>query len=121
MMGNFLSGTQKDLDKDSYKTPPETLDTESEPEYDDNPNAPEISEDNLENDSEVEELLNNPENDTALDLHSLLNLPDILNIKAGHNTYNSDTEHSDNEEYPPSHSRQRESRSHSSTGYRGSN
>ena len=77
MMENFLSGTHSDSDKDSYKTPPETLDTESEPEYDNDPNAPELSEDNLENDSEVEELLNKPENDTELDLHRLLSFPDI--------------------------------------------
>ena len=94
--GNFLSWKYNDSDKDLYETPPETLDTESEPEYDDNPNAPEISEDDLENDSEVEELLNKPENDTALDLHRLLNFPDILNLTVGHNTCNSDTKHSEN-------------------------
>ena len=69
--GNFLSGTHNDSDEDSYKTPLETLDTESEPEYYDIPNAPELSEDNLKNDLEVEELLNNPENDTALDLQKM--------------------------------------------------
>ena len=57
--GNFLSGTNNDLDDDWCETPLETLDTESEPEYDDNPNTPQISEDDLENDLEVEELLNN--------------------------------------------------------------
>ena len=49
-MGNFLSGTHSDSDEDSYKTPPET---ESEPEYDEDPNAPELSDDDLENDEEV--------------------------------------------------------------------
>ena len=92
--GNFLSGTHDDLDEDSYKNPLETLDTESEPEYDGNPNTPEISEADLENDSEVEELLNNPENDTASDLHRLQNFPDILDLKTGQNTSNSDTKQS---------------------------
>ena len=96
MIENFLSGTHSDLDKDSYETPLETLDTESELEYDDDPNTPELSDDNLENDSEVEELLNRPENDTAISLHSLLNFPDILNLTAGQRTCNSDTEHSGN-------------------------
>ena len=81
------------------------MDTESELEYDDDPNTPELSDDNLENDLEVEELLNRPENDTAISLHSLLNFPDILNLTAGRKTCNSDTKHSDNENYPPSHSR----------------
>ena len=73
-MGNFLSGTYSDLDKESYKTPPESLKTELEPEYDVNPNAPELSEDNLDNDEEVKELLNRPENDSAISLGGLLNL-----------------------------------------------
>ena len=60
---NFLSGTYSDSEEESYKTPLESLKTESEPEYDDNPNAPELSEDNLENDEEVKELLNRPENE----------------------------------------------------------
>ena len=47
MMGNFLSGTYSDLDEESYETPLESLKTESEPEYDDDSNAPELSEDNL--------------------------------------------------------------------------
>ena len=45
MMGSILSGNKDNLDDDLYKTPPETLDTESETEYDDNLNAPEISKD----------------------------------------------------------------------------
>ena len=76
--GNFLSGKYNNSDDDSYKTPPETLDTESEPEYD-----------------------NNLENDTALDLHKLLNFPGILDLKTGQNTSNSDNEQSDMREYPP--------------------
>ena len=62
-MGNFLSGTHSDSDEDLYKTPPET---ESELEYDDDPNAPELSDDDLKNDEEVEELLNRPENDSVI-------------------------------------------------------
>ena len=46
MIWNLLSGTHSDSDEDSYETP---LEQESEPEYDDNPNAPELSHDNLEN------------------------------------------------------------------------
>ena len=115
-MGNFLSGTHSDSDKDSYETPPET---ESEPEYDEDPNAPELSDDDLENDEEVEELLNRPENDLTISLHSFLNFPDILNLNtADQGTCHSDTEHSDN--YPPSHSLQRKSKSPIPTGGEGS-
>ena len=108
------------MDKDLYETPSKTLDTESETKYDDNPNAPEISEDDLENKSEVKELLNNPENDTVLDLHKFLNTPDILDLKTGQDTSNSDSEQSEMREYPPSCSRQREPRPHSPTGILGS-
>ena len=48
MMENFLSGTYSDSDEKSYDTPPESLEMESDPEYDDDPNAPELSEDDLE-------------------------------------------------------------------------
>ena len=41
--GNYLSLNNDDSDDDSYKTPPETIKTESE----DNPNAPEILMKNL--------------------------------------------------------------------------
>ena len=78
--GNFISGTNDDSEDDSYNTPPKIV-KDSDPEYDDNPNAPENSEDDFKNNSEVEELLDNPENDTAIDLHKLLNFPDILDIK----------------------------------------
>ena len=106
-MGNFLSGTHSDSDEDSYKTPPET---ESEPENDDDPNAPELSEDDLENDEEVKELLNRPENDSVVSLHSFLKFLDILNLKtADQGASNSDTKHSNN--YPPSHSCRRRSKS----------
>ena len=82
------------------------METESEPEYDDNPNAPELSEDDLENDEEVEELLNRPENNSVISLGGLLNFPDLLKLnKKGKHTYNSDIEDSDNEHYPLSHSR----------------
>ena len=104
-MGNFLLGTYRDSDKESNKTPPESLEIESDPEYDDNPNAPELSEDNLKHDEEVEELPRRPENDTAMSLSSLLNFPDILRLNtSGQNTNNSEAEDSDNEHYPPSHS-----------------
>ena len=90
-----------------YKTPPET---ESEPEYDEDPNAPELSDDNLENDEEFQKLLNRTENDSAISLSSFLNFPDILTLKtADQRAYNSDTEDSDN--YPLSHSHRRRSKS----------
>ena len=69
MMGSILLGSKDNSDENSFKTPPEMVDKESETEHDDNLNPPEISEDELGNDSEVKELLNNPENDTAMDLH----------------------------------------------------
>ena len=57
-MGNYLSGTHSDSDEESYDTPPESLDTESDPEYDnDDPNAPELSEDDITQDEDIDELL----------------------------------------------------------------
>ena len=94
-MGSILLGGNDDSDDESCKTPPETVDTESKTEHNDNPNTPEISEDELENDLEVEELLNNPENDTAMDLHKFCNYPDILDLKTGQNTSDSDKDESD--------------------------
>ena len=97
-MGNFLLGTLSESDEEWYKTPLESLKTESEPEHDDDPNTPELSEDNLENNEEVKELLNRPENDSAISLGGLGNFPDLLNLnKKGKHTYNSDIEDSDDE------------------------
>ena len=79
--GNFLSGNNDDSDNYLYEIPSETINTDSEPDYDNDPNAPENFEDNFENDSEVEELLNNPENDTAMEINKLLNFPDLLDLK----------------------------------------
>ena len=45
-----------------------TINTESESKDDDNPNAHENSIDEVENDSELEEIINNPVNDTAMGL-----------------------------------------------------
>ena len=60
----------------------------------------------IENDEEVKELLNRPENDSAMSLSGLLNFPELLKLNTmGQHTYNSDAEDSDNEHYPPSHSR----------------
>ena len=45
-MGNHPSGTHSDSDEEDYETPPETLDTESDLEMENNdPNVPENSED----------------------------------------------------------------------------
>ena len=51
--------TPENSNNDSYETPPETINTDSEPEYDDNSNAPENSGDEFENDSELEEFVIN--------------------------------------------------------------
>ena len=50
MMGSILLGSKDNSDKNSFKTPPEMVDKESETEHDDNLNPPEISEDELGND-----------------------------------------------------------------------
>ena len=120
MMGSILLGSKDNSDENSFKTPPETVDKESETEHDDNLNPPEISEDELGNDSEVEKLLNNPENDTAMDLHKFYNYPDILDLKTGQNTLDSDKDESDMRDYPPSHSRHGVPMPHSLTGILGS-
>ena len=120
MMGSILLGSKDNSDENSFKTPPEMVDKESEIEHDDNLNPPEISKDELGNESEVEELLNNPENDTAMDLHKFRNYPDILDLKTGQITLDSDKEESDMRDYPPSHSRHGVPMPHSSTGILGS-
>ena len=121
MMGSILSGSNDDSDNDSYDTPPETVDTESETEYNDNPNAPEISGDELENDLEIEELLNNPENDTTMELNKLLNFPDLLDVtKISQASSATDEEKVKERGNHPSHSCHRRSRSHSPSSYLGS-
>ena len=73
-MGNHPSGTHSDSDEEDYETPPETLDTESDPEMEnDNPNAPEISEDDITEDKDIDELQNRPENDTGINMENLVN------------------------------------------------
>ena len=95
------------------------MNTDSEPEYDDYPNAPELSEDNLEHDEEVNKLLNYPENDKVMALSSLLNFPDLLKLNtSGKHKNNSDAEDSDNEHYPLSHSRRDRQKSPIATGDR---
>ena len=75
--GNYLSLNNDDSDNDSYKT---------ESEDDDNPNAPENSNDEFENDSifnndsELEELMNNLANGSAMELHKMVNFPHLLNL-----------------------------------------
>ena len=117
-LGSILSGDNNDSDNKSYKTPPETVDTESETEQDDNPNVPENSEDELEDDLEIEELLNNPENDTVMDLHKFLNYPDISDLKRK-NILDSDNDDLDMKDYPPSHSCHGVVRPHSPTSILG--
>ena len=50
MMGSILLGSKDNSEENSFKTPPEMVDKESETEHDDNLNPPEISEDELGND-----------------------------------------------------------------------
>ena len=67
------------MDEELYDTPLETLETESDPEMEnDNPNAPEIFEDDITEDEDINELQNRPENDTGISVGTLLNFPDLL-------------------------------------------
>ena len=108
--GNYLLWNNNDLDDDSYETPPETINTDSEPEHDDKTNAPENSDDEFENDSKLEELMNSPENDTAMELNKLLNFPDLLHIKkTGQDSSDSDEGKFKENVHQLSHSHQRRS------------
>ena len=49
-------------------------------EDDDKPNAPENSNNEFENDSELEDFMNNQANDTAMELNKLLNFPNLLDF-----------------------------------------
>ena len=118
--GNCLSWNNNDSDDDSYETPLETVNTDSETEYDDNPNAQEISEDKIENDAELEEFMNNPANDTAMELSKMLNFPDLLDIKTNQESSDSDEEKLEGKLHQLSHSCQKRSRSHSPRCYSGS-
>ena len=83
------------------------METESDPELeDDDPNTPEITEDDLTEDEDINELQNRPENNTAVSVGNLLNFPDLLRLNTSdQDTNNSEAENSDNETFPPSHSR----------------
>ena len=109
-----------DLDEELYDTPPETLETESDHELEsDDPNAPEISEDDITEDEDIDELQNRPENDTGISVGNLLNFPDLLRLNtSGHDTNKSETSNSDNETFPPSHSRGARPKSPLPTGTR---
>ena len=82
---------KSDSDSESYITPPESNQEESSEDIitveDNNPinaNMAELTEDEpeLDNseeyDSELDDILNNPSNDTTIELGNLLNLPDTL-------------------------------------------
>ena len=119
-MGNHPSSTKSDSDEELYDTPPETLETESDPELEnDNLNTPEITEDDLTEDEDINKLQNRPENDTAVSVGNLLNFPDLLQLDtSGQDTNNSEAENSDNETFPPSHSRGARPKSPLPTGNR---
>ena len=82
------------------------MDTESDPEIEnDNPNMPENSEDQITEDEDIYELQNRPENDTGISVGNLLNFPDLLHLNtSGRDTNQSETNYSDNETFPLSHS-----------------
>ena len=78
-MGNHPSSTHSDSEEKDYETPLETLDTESDPEMEnDNLKVPENSEDDMAEDEDIDELQNRPENDTGISVGNLLNFPDLL-------------------------------------------
>ena len=79
-----------DSDNESYTTPPESNQEEIITIEEVDPmdaNTAELTEDESEpdildkEDSELENILNNPSNDTTIELGNLLNLPDILDIQ----------------------------------------
>ena len=84
---------ESDSDSESYITPPESNQEESSEDIvtveDDDPidaNMAELTKDETEldisedNNSELDDILNNPLNDTTIELGNLLNLLDILDI-----------------------------------------
>ena len=119
-IGNHPSSTNSDSDEELYNTPLETLETESDSELeDDDHNTPEITEDDLTEDEDINELQNRPENDTGISVGNLLNFPDLLCLNtSGRDTNKSETSNSDNETFPPSHSRGARPKSPLPTGTR---
>ena len=89
-MGNQPSGTHSDSDEEDYKTPPETLDTDTDlEEENDNPNVLENSDEEIAEDEDIDDLQNRPENDTAISVGNFLNFPDLLCLnKSGQDTNN---------------------------------
>ena len=79
--GNYLS-----LNNDNLETHAETFNLKTESEDEDNPNTPEnynhefVNDSIFNNDSELEELMNNLANDTAMELSKILNIPDLLDV-----------------------------------------
>ena len=57
--------------------------------------------------------MNNPVNDTAMELSKMLNFPDLLDIKTNQELSDSDEGELKGKVHQPSHSHQRRSRSHS--------
>ena len=87
-----MDSEDSDSDDESYTTPPESNQEDEDiitiDEFDPmDANAVELTEDEYEpdisdeDDSELENILNNPSNDTTVELGNLLNLPDILDIQ----------------------------------------
>ena len=88
-----MDSEDTDSDNESYITPPESNQEENSEDIvtveDDDPidaNTAELTEDESEldisdgNTSELDDSLNNPSNDTTIELGNLLNLSDILDI-----------------------------------------
>ena len=79
----------------------------------------ENSEDDITEDEDIDELQNRLENDTGISVGNLLNFPDLLCLNtSGRDTNQSETNYSDNETFPPSHSRGARPKSPLPTGTR---
>ena len=89
-----IDSEDTDSEEESYNTPPESnqedknTDTPAVEDVDPiDANTAELTDDDLkkdslfDNESEIEEIMNNPSNDTTVELGNLLNLPDILDIQ----------------------------------------
>ncbi len=105
-MGNHPSRTHSDSDEEDYETPPETLDSDTDlEEENDDPNVPENSDEEISEDEDIDDLQNRLENDTAINVGNLLNFPDLLCLNtSSQDTSNSEITHSDNESFPLSKS-----------------
>ena len=95
MEENNSEDKNSEYESDPYHTPPENINEEMVDELLEewkedndpiNPNTAEVTDNEFENysifdnNSEIEEMLNNPSNGTTIDLANFLNFPDLLDI-----------------------------------------